>query len=132
MSSDDMHSGTDASSDCTTTTSFAEHGIPRGSLLIQRTYYRLAAAGVTEFAHTEQFFDRLEAAFRWAYISSTDEPGVPPHVEAALSDALAWTREAFDGVESVDLRTELLPRFYSELAGFHCAYRPAELPADEY
>lgn len=125
MSPDDMRGGPEAAGDCTTTTSFAEHGVPRGSLLIQRTYYRLAAAGVTEFTHSEQFFDQLEAAFRWAYISSTDEPGVPPHVEAALADALAWTRTAFADVESVDLRTELLPRFYSELAGFHCAYRPA-------
>lgn len=112
--------------DCTTTSSFTDHGLDRGSVLIQRTYYKLAGAGITEFQSTEEFFDQLEAAFTWAYIVSTDEPGVPSHVEAAIDDAVAWTREQFADAEEVDLRTELLPRFYSELAAFHCSYRSGD------
>lgn len=123
MSLDDTAEAPYGMVDCTTTSSFTEHGVDRGSALIQRTYYRLAAAGLTEFESTDRFFDQLEAAFTWAYIASTGEPGVPPHVEAAVEDALAWTRTRFDGDEDVDVRTELLPRFYSELAAFHCAYR---------
>lgn len=112
--------------DCTTTASFTDHGLNRGSVLIQRTYYKLVGAGITEFEDSDLFFDQLEAAFTWAYIVSTDEPGVPSHVAAAIDDAIVWTRDRFDGADDVDLRTELLPRFYSELAAFHCRYRPSE------
>jgi len=114
----------DASGDrCTTTTSFSDHAIDDGSVLIQRTYYRLAAAETT-FEPADEFFHRLESAFVWAYLGSNDERGVPGHVAAALDDALAVTREQFAERPEADLRTAVLPAFYRELAGFHCAYRP--------
>ena len=108
---------------CTTTTSFSDHAIDDGSVLIQRTYYRLAAAETT-FEATDEFFEALESAFVWAYLGSNDERGVPDHVAAALDDALAMTREQFAERPDADLRTAVLPAFYRELAGFHCAYRP--------
>jgi hypothetical protein len=114
----------DASGDrCTTTTSFSDHAIDDGSVLIQRTYYRLAAEATPTFDPTDDFFDSLESAFIWAYLGSNDERGVPDHVAAALDDALALTREEFADRPEADLRTAVLPAFYQHLAGFHCAYR---------
>lgn len=109
---------------CTTTNSFGDHDIDDGSVLIQRTYYRLAADEEPTFEPTESFFQQLESAFIWAYFGSNQERGVPDHVEAALDDALALTREEFTDRPDADLRTTVLPAFYQHLAGFHCTYRP--------
>ncbi len=109
--------------DCATTTSFDDHGLADGSTLITETYYRLLDAGEAEFAPTESFFDRLEAAFVWSYFAATDERDVPDHVAAAIDDARARTLETFADEPDADLRTEVLPAFYQQVAGFHCRYR---------
>ncbi|MEF8973443.1 MAG: hypothetical protein V5A15_01025 [Haloarcula sp.] len=113
----------DPGGECTTTASFADHGLDDGSVLISRTYNRIAADGEPTFEPTPEFFDTLEAAFIWAYIGTIDEPGVPPHVEAAIEDAREFTRQEFEDVSDADLRTEVIPTFYQQVAGFHCAYR---------
>ena len=107
---------------CTTTNSFDDHGIDDGNNLIQRTYYRLQGGETIQFEPTEEFFDRLEVAFIWAYLGSVEGTAVPEHVVAAIGDAKVLTREEFRGRPDADLRTEVIPAFYRELAGFHCAY----------
>lgn len=109
--------------DCTTTTSFSDHGLGDGEALIRETHYRLVDAGTTTFEPTASFFDRLESAFVWSYLSITEERGVPAHVEAAIEDARARTREAFADDSGADLRTDVIPSFYQRVAGFHCLYR---------
>ncbi|EMA07709.1 hypothetical protein SAMN05443574_10692 [Haloarcula vallismortis] len=122
MSSDTTNDD-DTDEECTTTESFADHGLDDGSVLISRTYNRIAADGEPTFEPTAAFFDTLEAAFIWAYIGTIDEPGVPPHVEAAIEDARAFTRREFANDPDADLRTDVIPTFYQQVAGFHCAYR---------
>jgi hypothetical protein len=109
--------------DCTTTGSFSDHGIEDGSRLITETYYRIREAGYDEFEPTQSFFDALESAFMWAYLGSVDEPGIAPPVEAAIDDARAHTWERFADEPDADLRTQVVPEFYSSIAGFHCRYR---------
>jgi hypothetical protein len=108
--------------DCTTTTSFTDHGLDDGSTLVRETYYRLATAGYGTFDPSEAFFDRLESAFVWSYLSTVDETAVPPHVAEAITDATALTFEEFQDARA-DLRTEVIPAFYQRVAGFHCVYR---------
>jgi hypothetical protein len=119
---DDHPDAVDPDDSCTTSESFADHGIDDGSVLIQRAYYRLSEAD-REFAPTEPFFESVESAFIWAYLGTTDDRGVPSHVEAALDDARILTRESFTDRPDADVRTEVLPAFYRQFAGFHCAYR---------
>ena len=114
------HTGTDG--ECTTTGSFATHGIDDGSRLVSRTYYRLADGGPPEFAPTESFFDRLETAFIWAYLESTGGTDVPDGVLTAVDDARARTAEELADEPGADLRTTVVPTFYRRVAGFHCAY----------
>ena len=109
--------------ECTTTESFADHEIDDGSLLIRRAYYRLADADRRGFEPTESFFDAVESAFIWAYLGTVGENGVPEHVEAAIDDARALTAEQFQNRPDADLRTDVLPTFYQNLADFHCVYR---------
>lgn len=109
--------------ECTTTRSFDDHGIDDGSTLIQRTYYRLAAETSSTFEPTAEWFDRIEAAFVWAYLATVEGSDVPRHVEAAIDDARALTAESFADRADADLRTDVLPSFYRHVAGFHCAYR---------
>jgi len=109
--------------DCTTTGSFTDHDIEDGSTLIQQAYYRLADGDRTEFEPTTAFFDSLESAFIWAYLGAVRERGVPEHVEAAINDARAHTAEEFENRPDADLRTDVVPAFYRQLAAFHCAYR---------
>jgi hypothetical protein len=66
-------SGYGGSGDCTTTTSFADHGLADGSALIRETYLRLRESGTT-YEPTAAFFRRLESAFIWAYLGTTGEP----------------------------------------------------------
>jgi len=113
---------TDSTEECTTTESFVDHDIEDGSALVQRTYYRLAAAGV-EFVPEESFFDALESAFIWAYLETVEDNGVPDHVEAAIDDAKAVTAAEFADRPDADLRTDVVQTFYGNVAGFHCAYR---------
>lgn len=89
----------DPSANCTTTTSFEDHGLADGSTLIRETHYRLVESG------------------------TTDEAGVPPHVGAAIADARSRTHEAFRETDDANLRTEVIPAFYQRVAGFHCIYR---------
>ncbi|MEF8813049.1 MAG: hypothetical protein V5A55_04440 [Halovenus sp.] len=109
--------------ECTTTESFTDHDITDGSQLVQRTYYRLAAAEITEYEPTESFFDALESAFIWAYLGTVEENGIPEHVEAAIDDARALTAEEFEDRPDADLRTEVVQTFYAHVSSFHCAYR---------
>ena len=108
--------------DCTTSSSFEDHGLADGQSLVRETHYRLVDAGVA-FEPTEAFFDALESAFVWSYMSSTDESGVPAHVAAAIEDARSLTHDAVAEKPSADLRTEVIPEFYRRVAGFHCIYR---------
>jgi len=109
--------------ECTTTSSFGDHGVDDGSELVHQTYYRLVDGGRAEFEPTASFYDALESAFLWSYLGTAAATGVPPHVEAAVDDARALTVEAFADRPEADLRTEVLPTFYQHVAGFHCAYR---------
>lgn len=113
---------TDPDGECTTTGSFAAHGIDDGSRLISRTYYRLADGDPPAFAPTDRFFDRLETAFIWAYLASAGGTGVPDGVLTAIDDARARTAEEFATEPAADLRTAVVPAFYRRVAGFHCAY----------
>jgi hypothetical protein len=113
----------DTADECTTTRSFADHAIEDGSRLIERTYYRLAEADKAEFAPTASYFDALESAFIWTYLGTVAENDVPDHVEAAIEDARIFTAEEFADRPEADLRTEVLPTFYTYAAEFHCAYR---------
>jgi hypothetical protein len=109
--------------DCSTTDSFSDHGIGDGADLVTRTYHRLPEPDRQQFTPTDGYFDRLESAFIWAYIGSVDEPGVPAHVQTAIDDARARTREEFEERPDADVRTDVIPAFYRRLAGFHCLYR---------
>ena len=109
--------------ECTTTTSFDDHGVRDATDLVTRTYYRLQHGDRTDFEPTEAFFDALESAFLWAYLGSVEEGDVPEHVQLAVDDALELTREEFAGHPDADLRTTVLPAFYERVAGFHCRYR---------
>jgi len=109
--------------DCTTTGSFADHGIDDGSALVRETYYRLAATDDGEFRPTDRYLVRTADAFTRAYLVAADEYAPPDHVAAAIDDARVWTREEFGDDPDADLRTEVLPAFYRHAAGFHCAYR---------
>ena len=84
-----------------------------------------SSARPTEGCTTTESFDDhgVETAFVWAYLGSTEERGVPEHVEAALDDARVLTHEEFADRPDANLRTEVLPAFYRRFAGFHCAYR---------
>lgn len=108
--------------DCTTTGSFTDHGIGDGADLIKRTYYRLRESDVTD-PSSEGFFERLESAFRGAYLDAVGESEVPTHVELAIEDARALTEEEFATRPGADLRTDVVPAFYRRVAGFHCRYR---------
>jgi hypothetical protein len=119
----DGHADDGHADNCTTTNSFSDHSIVDGADLITETYYRLQAPDRQEFTPSEAFFDRLESAFIWAYLGSVDEPGIPTHVELAIDDARARTREAFEDQPTADLRTDVVPAFYRRVAGFHCRYR---------
>ncbi|MFB6233118.1 MAG: hypothetical protein ABEH61_02550 [Haloarculaceae archaeon] len=123
MAATEDRSGQFGDESCTTTESFDDHGIDDGSDLIRRAHYRLSGDGIPAFEPTEAFFGRIETAFLWAYLGSTEDRGVPQHVEAALTDARALTHEEFSDRQDADLRTEVLPAFYRRFAGFHCAYR---------
>jgi hypothetical protein len=119
----DPHGRTDGDRDCGTTDSFDDHGVADGSDLVTRTYYRLDGMDDPTFRPTPGFFDRIEEAFTWAYLRSTDETGLPPHVAAALADAKSLTAAEFEERPEADLRTDVLPAFYQRLASFHCTYR---------
>jgi hypothetical protein len=107
---------------CATTGSFDDHGIDDGTDLIQQASYRMSDVDAG-FEPTESFFARIESAFVWAYLGSTEKRGVPSHVGTALDDARALTQQEFTDRPDADLRTEVLPAFYRRFAGFHCAYR---------
>lgn len=115
--------GSDAGFDCSTTSSFEDHGIPDGTELVTGTYYRLVGRRAPRYEPTEAFFDRLEEAFIWAYLATADEPGIPVHVEAAIDDARVLTYAEFRDDPDADLRTDVIPAFYRRVAAFHCAYR---------
>jgi len=119
----DRRGPTDGTEECSTTGSFADHDIEDGSRLIEQTYYRLSEADMAEFRATESDFEALESAFRWAYLGTVTENGVPDHVEAAIDDARVFTTEGFADRPDADLRTDVIPTFYRYAASFHCAYR---------
>lgn len=121
MSRDDTRPGTfESRDDCSTTNSFGDHGIGDGETLIREAYRRLDGRS---FSPTEEFFDSLTSAFTLAYLGEVDEPGVPPHVQAAIDDARLFTFDEFQDDPDADLRTRVIPAFYQRVAGFHCAYR---------
>lgn len=111
---------------CATTDSFAVYGIGDGAALISA-----AASRLGETSQSVEVSDgtvmAVENAFRDAFVALADGDSLPPAVRAAFGDAAAAIREA-DAGGTVDLRTEFLPRFYQELAGYHCAYRTATPP----
>jgi hypothetical protein len=110
--------------DCTTTTSFSDHGVDDGADLVTATHYRLLDAGCREFEPGAEFFEAIETAFVRSYLDRVDDAGgLPDHVAAAIDDARELTSEEFAERPGVDLRTDVLPAFYRRVAGFHCSYR---------
>lgn len=89
--------------------------------LVAATERHLRADGVTAFESTVRFYDALESAFLRAY-RGTDE-GVPSHLQAAVDEARAFTREDYADEPDADLREDVLATFYRYAAGFHSAYR---------
>ena len=113
---------------CTTTRTFAVYGVDDGSVLV-RTTHRLVH-DEDDGTVTDATLDLVAAAFRAAFLEHADVGSLPADVAAAVEDARYFTRERYAGAEA-DLRTELLPAFYREVAGFHCAYRGHVEHADE-
>jgi len=110
--------------DCTTTSSFSDHGVDDGADLVSATYYRLLDAGYREFEPDAGLFEAIETAFVRTYLDRVDgTAGLSDHVAAAIDDARVLTREEFEGRSEADIRTEVLPAFYRRVAGFHCSYR---------
>jgi len=125
MGDHDTVGPTDPGEACSTTESFADHGIEDGTALLEGTHRRLSAPGVPAFDGSVAAYDRLESAFLWAYLATTGQTAVPADVLAALDDARAATAAALADTADPDLRTEVVPTFYRQAAGFHCAYRTA-------
>ncbi|WP_435066331.1 hypothetical protein [Halobaculum sp. EA56] len=113
-------------STCSSTDSFAAHGVDDGAALVRAAARALDVPGTTEVTVEEGVLGVVAAAYREAF--RVEAGRVPPaEVEAALADAVAWTRRE-DGDRTLRVRDQLLPRFYRRFAGFHCAYHGGERP----
>lgn len=110
------------STTCDTTSAFDTYGIPDGVDLVHRTRYRLLATGDASFEPTRAFLDRVDRAFRAAYIHSAEVPLVPEPLDAALEDVAALTAEEYADEPDADLRGEVLPAYYGTLVGLFCRY----------
>ncbi|WP_435065202.1 hypothetical protein [Halobaculum sp. EA56] len=106
--------------------SFAGHGIPDGRVLLAGAARSIATPRGETVRVDDLALATVTAAFRESYAAAAGEEP-PADVEAALADAVAWTRRE-DGGEELDVREELLPRFYRRLDAFHDAYHGAERP----
>jgi hypothetical protein len=113
---------------CTTTRAFDVYGVTDGSVLV-RTTHRLVHEN-DRGTVTDATLDLVAAAFRAAFMEHADVGALPADVAAAVEDALYFTRERYADSDA-DLRTEVLPSFYREVAGFHCAYRGHPTHASE-
>lgn len=110
------------STTCDTTSAFDAYGIPDGVDLVHRTRYRLLATDDASFQPTTAFLDRVDHAFRAAYIGTADVPLVPEPLDTALEDAAALTAEEYADDPEADLREEVLPTYYATLVGLFCTY----------
>jgi hypothetical protein len=113
---------------CTSATAFEPYGVADGSVLVRRTYYRLDDV---DGRVTDGTIARVVDAFVEAFREATGVDAVPADVRAAVADAAFFTAEAYVGADA-DRRTSVVPAFYRNVAGFHCAYRgyPPEDGAD--
>ncbi len=109
--------------ECTTTLSFADHGIDDGHALLTGTYARYRNQADEPFTATDEDLDRLEVAFIRTYLDELGAGTVDDHVRAALDDTLAEMREQYAEADDPDLRTDVIPTFYQQLAAYHCDYR---------
>jgi hypothetical protein len=114
---------------CSTTDSFANYGITDGSDLISRAARALGSTR-QDVTVTPELTSGVESAFRTAFLAESDDGTLPSTVTAALDDAAVLVVDRFGG-ETRDLRTDVLPAFYREFAGYHCAYRVANPPAHD-
>lgn len=110
-------------SDCTTTNSFDDHEIEDGIDLITRTYTRLIRRDLPPFRPTQEYFEWIEVAFLRTYLDLDPTGRIPNDVATAIDDAKEVTYGEFIDRPDADLRTEVLPTFYQQMAGFHCKYR---------
>ena len=90
----------------TTTEQFADHGIHDGSALISGTYHRLADAD-RGFDRIESFYDGLESAFVWTYLSTVEGTEVLTHIGTAIDDARVFTEDEFADDPDANLRTDV-------------------------
>ena len=116
----------DDGDDRPTTGSFADYGISDGRVLLAGAVRALGTPPEETAVVDALLLATVAAAFREAFAATTHERP-PDDVEAAIDDAVAWTRaEAAD--ERVHLRDRLLPAFYRRLDRFHDAYHDGDGP----
>lgn len=107
---------------CDTTSAFDAYGIPDGVDLVHRTRHRLLSNVDGSFEPTRAFLERIDRAFRAAYIQAAEVPLLPEPLAVALEDAAALTAEAYAEEPDADFRDEVLPSYYGTLVGLFCRY----------
>lgn len=111
---------------CSThTTAFDDHGITDGTELIARTHYTLAETEALTPEPTGAFVEQVATAFRRAFIHEAKVPLVPEPVTHAIEYATDRLAHRLLDDPDADLRTEILPAFYQNVAGAYCAHLAA-------
>ena len=116
----------DGAGDRPTNGSFADHGIPDGRVLLTGAARAIGAPPEETAVVDDLLLATAAAAFRESFAAAAGERP-PDDVEAAIDDAVAWTRAEAAG-ERVHLRDRLLPAFYRRLDRFHDAYHDGDGP----
>ncbi|ESP89679.1 hypothetical protein [Candidatus Halobonum tyrrellensis] len=103
---------------------FVDFGVDDDEALIDGANRRLGVPPETAVRVTPTLLRAVADAFHDAFREETPAGEVPPAVDAALDDAVAWSGREFDrvGGATVHVRNVLLPLFYDEFAGFTRAY----------
>jgi len=109
----------------TRTAAFIHHGIDDGVDLVARTYYELADDGHRNPEPTTEFAERVASAFRGAFVRNAPVPLVPDPVDAAIDEATDTLVHRVLDDPDADLRTEILPAFYRDVASAYCAHLDA-------
>lgn len=104
---------------------FADHGIEDGANLISKAYYILARQNIRTPDASSAFVTQVARAFRQAYIQHAAIPLVPEPIDAAIDDAADMLVHAVLDEPAADLRTELLPVFYHQVATLYCSHLEA-------
>lgn len=106
--------------------SFAGHGIRDGRVLLAGAVRTLGTPPEETAVVDDLLLATVAAAFRESFAAAAGERP-PADVEAAIDDAVAWTRAESDG-DRLHLRDRLLPEFYRRLDRFHDAYHGDDRP----